>query len=350
MKIVVTLLFWSLQALALNDDTGLKTSVAVDLVGQSRKEQTETEKAFEAREVEFAFYAPIDHLFNGVLMGAAHNENGESLFELHEAYISSSRLVPRSRIKAGQFFIGLGRLNQTHRHDWLFTVAPKVHEEFFDEEGVLDSGMEYSYLLPTPFYLDVTFGVTTGHTYGHTHVSGSRPTVPNHYARFETYKGISEQSGVNLGLNFLKRSNSASEELEILGLDFLLKFKKSRHVPFLLQSEIWHRTITPKLGDASKTLGAYFYPQYGISENLFIGLRLDGYSVLSRKNSISGEKVANLDHTISPSITYQPSEFSRFRLTYFTQQSDVEGEKEFGDEGFYVQFTFILGAHPAHDF
>lgn len=247
--LAVIIIFWSVNALAVADDTGLNTSVAVDLFGQSRKEQADTEKAFGAREVEFSFYAPIDHLFKGVLTAAAHDEAGKTFFELHEGYISSSKLIPRSRIKVGQYFLGIGRLNHIHRHDWLFTKAPKVHEEFFDQEGVMDSGIEYSYLLPTPFYLDITVGVTSGHNYGHFHETGNRPAVPTHYVRMETFKALSGQSGVDIGLNFLKRSDSASEEMEIFGLDFLTKIKKSRYVPFLLQSEIWHRTVTPKGGE-----------------------------------------------------------------------------------------------------
>jgi hypothetical protein len=300
--------------------------------------------------VEFSFYSPIDHLFHGVMTAAAHNEKGETLFELHEAYISSSKLIPRSRLKLGQFFLGIGRLNRTHRHDWQFTVAPKVHAEFFDEEGVMDSGLEYSYLLPTSFYLDVTVGLTTGHVFGHSHSAGSRPEAPTHYARMESFFSLSDNSGLSTGLNFLKRTDSNSEEMQLYGLDVLYKVKENRKVSLLVQSEIWFRNLKPKANEASETLGAYIFSQYGLNENLSFGFRLDAYSVLSKKNSVSKEKISNIDYTVSPQITYRASEFSRFRLTYFKQQQEEDNIKQSSDEGLYLQFVYILGAHPSHDF
>ena len=124
------------SSLARADSGGVQTSISVDIVGNAfaRKEDPATKLA--VREAEVFFYAPIDPIFDGVLGIAAHQEGGVALFEIHEATIGSTKLVPWSRFRVGQFFLGVGKLNSTHRHDWPFTSAPRVHQEFFGEEGV----------------------------------------------------------------------------------------------------------------------------------------------------------------------------------------------------------------------
>src|SRR5690606_7614345 len=86
-----------------------------------------------------------------------------------------------------------------HRHDWPFISAPKVHSEFFDQEGVADSGLEYSVLLPTPFFLDLTLGATNGWTYGHAHTEGTKPRQPNQYVRLATYTDLPAKGGMEVG-------------------------------------------------------------------------------------------------------------------------------------------------------
>ena len=168
------------SSLARADSGGVQTRISVDIVGNAfaRKEDPATKLA--VREAEVFFYAPIDPIFDGVLGIAAHQEGGVALFEIHEATIGSTKLVPWSRFRVGQFFLGVGKLNSTHRHDWPFTSAPRVHQEFFGEEGVDDTGLEYSILPPLPISLDLTVGITNGWKYGHVHNAGEEPKAPIH--------------------------------------------------------------------------------------------------------------------------------------------------------------------------
>src|SRR3990172_3242180 len=143
---------------------GLKFSATGDLVGSI---DTEGNYKFDPREAELMIYSPTDHLFDGRLTLTAHAEEGLHV-ELEELVLQSSKLIPRSRIRLGQFFLGVGRLNQMHRHDWPFTNTPRVQKKIFSgDEGLLDTGLEYSLLLPVPFYLDLTLGITSGYTFGH---------------------------------------------------------------------------------------------------------------------------------------------------------------------------------------
>ena len=94
------------------DTTGLQISLAGDMIyDQGLNSSSSANEKMTMRGAEMTFYAPLDHRFDGVLSAAAHDENGETIFELHELHLGSTKMIPRSRFKIGQFFLGVGRLN-----------------------------------------------------------------------------------------------------------------------------------------------------------------------------------------------------------------------------------------------
>ncbi len=332
------------------DGSGLQISAAVDAVGAFRTDKkSQADDAFHPREAEIMLFAPVDHLFDGVLSFAAHREQGEMVAELHEAYVSSSKLIPRSRIRVGQFFLGIGRLNQFHRHDWPFISTPLVHAKFLDEEGVMDSGVEYGWLAPTPFYLDVTMGVGNGFTYGHSHTAGEKPKKPTHYGRVATYFDGPFELGTQTGVSYLGRTAADGTETTLTGLDWTTKLKQEKTLVALLQAEVWHRRQKPQGAEAERSLGAYVFPQYGFSPEILLGVRYDYLTVLSLKD-VTGKKIANAETAIVPTLTYKPSEFSTFRLGWTKLDKTQQGAADVTHQYAEVQATFILGAHPAHDF
>lgn len=333
-----------------DDGTGMKISAAVDLTGSFKaNHDSNANDRFDVREAEIMFYAPIDHLFDGMMSAAAHREGGVSMFEVHEAYIGSTKLVPRSRFRLGQFFLGVGRLNRFHRHEWPFVVAPKVQEQFFGQEGALDSGFEYSYLTPLPFFLELTAGVTNGWVYGHSHNDGEKPRKPTHYGRMATYFELPADSGAQTGVNYLSRTTAKAERMILTGVDLVAKWRYGGVLAFLLQGELWHRSLKPRDSDEEKSLGAYLLPQYAVSSSLQVGVLLDYYTVLSLKN-ITGEKIENAEKRITPTITYKPSEFSSFRLAYEWSAAKQDNTPTRNSQSLLTQVTFMIGAHPAHDF
>lgn len=331
--------------------TGLQISGAADIVAQidAKKDGGGTNR-LEGREAEITLYAPIDQIFDGVLSLAGHQENGAAFFEIHEMYIGSSRLIPRSRFRVGQFFLGFGRLNQYHRHDWPFTTAPKYHTEFFrNGEGVLDSGVEYSYLPPLPFYLDITAGITNGWVFGHSHTVGKKPYVPTHYVRAVTYYDLPWSGGMQTALNYVGRKDDNDTSHTFLGIDATAKWREAKTLEFLLQSEFWLRLTKPRGSDTENTLGFYIFPQYGFDPNWSVGVRFDGYSVLNLKDSL-GAKTGNFEYGISPIVSYKASEFSTIRASYNHKTGSLGGKETVAQRFFELQAVFIVGSHPAHDF
>lgn len=329
---------------------GLQISASVDTVAQfGFKDNSGATDRIDIREAEVMLFAPADHQFDGALSIAVHLENGEDFFELHEAYIGSSKLIPRSRFKVGQFFLGVGRLNRFHRHDWPFTTAPYVHRTVFADEAASDTGVEFGTLLPLPFYLDLTLGITNGWVFGHAHTLGNKPLFPTHYARLVTYQDLFSGGGTETGLNYLGRRSDTGINMTLLGLDSTAKWRTGKTLTFLLQSEFWYKIESPQGGEDKKYFGLYVYPQYGLNENWYIGLRGDYFTQTNLTDALNNG-VSNRVLGISPSITYRSSEFATFRLGYQIEDSAQGGQQIASNEFLELQATFILGAHPAHDF
>lgn len=330
--------------------SGLSTALAVDLLGSfnASADAGGSKDSFEVRETEVSFYGPIDHTFDGTLSLAAHKENGVSVYELHEATVGSSKLIPGFSFKLGQYFLGIGRLNRFHRHDWLFTSAPKVFNEFFGAEGVFDSGVELSYLAPFSRYLNLTGGVTNGWTFGHAHNEGKKPKVPVHYGRVSTFF---EPFGYGMatGLSYLSRTSFEGTKSQFIGIDGIWKMEASNYTGFVAQFEAWHRKQSAANMANAEFFGSYLYLQYGYSQSLDLGCRYDYYTVLSLKD-VNDDKVENAVHSIVPSLTYKNSEFASFRLSYNYEQSTQEQKDSVNKQFVEFQTTFILGAHPAHEF
>jgi hypothetical protein len=335
----------------------MQVSAAVDLLQPVYFDEASTEKnRLNIRAAEMVIYGPIDHIFDGVLNFAGHTEEEEGfIFEAHEAYIASSKLIPRSRFKVGRFFLGVGRLNQYHQHDWPFVSAPKVQREFFNPgrnelevESAVDNGLEFSFLVPTTQFIDLTFGVTNGYCYGHCHDENlQKPQVPTHYVRASTFFDMGEGAGLLLGSNYLGRTDDAGNSRALLGLDATYKRRTGRILNWLMQSELWYQT----LDDGGLTqLGGYFYPQKGLSETWSLGVRFDGFSQLNRTFDTDGSDRPNFDYAIVPTLTWHPSEFSRMRLAYTHEVATQKGDSDNQETRLELQFTYLLGAHPAHDF
>ncbi len=345
----ITLLGSPTKQLLGEDGSGLKTSVAVDLVGDFKvNKESSAPDRIDVRSAEVSFYAPIDHLFDGVMSFAAHREKGVSLFEVHEATIGSDRIIPYSQFKIGQFFLGIGRLNQFHQHDWAFTTTPLVHQAYLGKEGVIDTGAEYRILLPLPFYLDLTIGLTSGYVFGHSHNEGKKPLTPTHYLRTVNFFNLFSLD-TQLGVSYLNRISAEKESTRLVGLDLTVKKKNGRELTFLLQSETWFRQLEFEGAEEEKGLGSYLYPQIGLNPEWLLGMRFDYLTVLN-KTDARGKSLSNYELGVIPTITYKPSEFSKLRLSYNFVSKTMKGIDDKIDHSITLQSAFILGAHPAHNF
>ena len=351
-----TLLFVFLSVVVLvtnaNAETGLELSIAGDMAynqGLSQDSSKGDEK-LTVRGAELMFYAPVDVLFDGVLSAAAHDEGRQVVFELHELYLASSKLLPWSNFRVGQFFLSLGRLNRFHRHDWPFMDAPEVHRVFFGKEGVFDSGLEYGLVLPFKYTLNLTVGVTSGYRYGHSHTAGAKPKAPTHYLRFSSFFPFATTSGMDVGVSYLGRVDAQKNNMELVGLDLTAKWRGARKNKWLLQSEFWYKREQDIQDETSRELGLYVFNEFSMGESTKLGFRLDMFKNLSQVNALTEKKINNIFYGGTAQATFISSEFAKIRTTLSHEFKREEGATMAKDTRLGLQFLFILGSHPAHDF
>lgn len=332
----------------------MQSAAALDFVAPLHFENS-AENKLDVRSAELIFFGPLDPTFDATLNFAAHNEEGEFVAEVHEAYVGSSKLIPNSRFRAGKFFLGVGKLNQTHRHDWAFVSAPRVQSDFFGEEGVTDTGAEFSTLLPTEAYWDITVGVTNGYTYGahddeHGHGEGEKPHVPTHYLRAVNFMDMGESGALQWGANYLGRTDAEELKTQLYGFDFVFKKTEGKTTQLLVQSELWYRNQSGPGLETTEEIGAYVFPQTALSERLFVGLRMDLFSELNRTSVSDGSQQGNLNYAVVPTLTFKNSEFSLLRVAYTYDNQTYQGESDKINQKLEFQWVAILGAHPAHAF
>ena len=311
------------------------------------------------RAVDLEVYGPIDHNFEGLLLFSAHDENNEFKAELEEAYVSSSKLIPDSNFRIGKYFLNVGRLNGFHQHDWPFTTTPIVMNRFFgnneddmtgkDFEGLNDVGAEYSYLLPLPFYLDVTVGMANGYRFYHDSTENARPRAPTHYIHPVLFFDVGDHGGLQNGLSYLSRTDNLGVRASHWGWDMVYKKRQGKRLVYLLQSEVWYRNRSSLTTSTEEAIGGYIFPEYGLNDTWSVGIRGDLYNVLSKKLP-NGNKQKNLEYGITPQVTYRPSEFLLTRLSY-TQGAETLQEEQFRrEQRVDFQLVYFMGSHPTHDF
>lgn len=359
------ILFLSISPLWAQVAPQIDFSLSADMLyNQGLNEQSEADENLSMRSVEFGASAPIDHQFNGFVSFAAHEYEGETVLEVHEAYVENATLMPRTQFKVGQYFLGVGRLNRFHRHDWSFTRAPKSHRDFFDEEAVFDTGLETRTLLSSEHFVELTLGVTSGYKFGHSEShehheeeeeeehehAGEKPHAPTHYLRLSQFieDDDSASSGMEWGVSYLGRTDAEGEKLHLAGLDFVKKKREGRRLTWLFQSELWFKSLKHSDGDKEEKLGGYLMLEKGHSAQWSTGLRLDALTDLSHGHEAEHEDSTYYGATLQQ--TYRSSEFLLTRLSAAHEFQKIEAGTRNQDTRIMAQIVFIMGAHPTHDF
>lgn len=337
-----------------------------DIVGSTGSTDAGLESDFYVREFELSAYSKIDHTFDGILTLAYHHEleAGESHLEVHEGFLLSSKLIDLSTVKIGKFFLGFGRLNRFHRHDWVFTEAPLVQKSFFGNEGAKDTGAEIKRNLPSlesTFTLGLTSGNEFNHTGEHDHEEGvvEKVKAPTAYARYAKFFEFTTTKGLEVGLNYVQRMDAESKKYQYSGLDLVYKNRVGKVVKTLVQFEAWARALEHvEEGETEKhnDTGAYIYFENGLNQHHAWGVRYDFYSQDEREeeeghdHSIDGLEVEDDFSAVTLAYIYTNSEFMRTRLSVEHGQGiHVEDDEDIDSytKG-TLQFVFSIGAHPAH--
>lgn len=235
------------------------TSTARDLEGDLQPGGHDpNQRGFTVQGVELNFTGAVDPYFLGSAnLLYARDADGESHFELEEAWLQTLQLPAGLQLRAGQIYAPFGRFNGQHLHQWAFVDSPLAMARLLGPDGLRNPGARLSWLMPTTFYSELFLAVQNsrgdgaaafrgGH--GHTHEPphqlplGFRPadndrgvSAPNDLlwtARYAVSTDLTLHQTVLLGLSAALGPNASGAtgepHTQIYGVDLYWKWKSPR--------------------------------------------------------------------------------------------------------------------------
>jgi hypothetical protein len=325
------------------------------------------------REIELNLFGAIDPFARGEVRIEAAEEFEDGERELHvalsEAYLTLTALPAGLGARLGLMRSRFGLLNQVHAHDLPFVDRPNVLTRFFGEEGLVESGLEASWVAPLPVYLEAVVGVFNGdneEAFGRGSLRSPLLT-----GRLRTFLDFGDAGALQLGVSGATGETAAGTRQTFAGLDAKYKWIPAgwRHPLLTLGGEaIWSfrraalerevevdvdtdgdgspdTTVTETVVDRRwrDRFGSYLYAEIQPWRRWALGARYDWTQLLEDPGR---------EWAVGPYVTFWPSDFLRFRLAYkHTERDRAEpfGGVRRADE-LFLQATFVLGAHPAHPF
>jgi hypothetical protein len=323
------------------------------------------ENLFFLREGEVSFFGQIDPYARAeVRIEAGQEQRGGDLnVSVAEANLTLTALPYGTQLKMGQMRNRFGLLNQLHSHDRPFTDDPNVLVQFFGPEGLREAGFEATWVPPLPFYLELLGGVFNGQNdvaFGRDQISNPLVT-----GRVRTFFDFDEWGAIQLGSSVAAGQTPEQKSSTILGFDAKYKYTPPgwQRAAFTLLGEYLLSFRDVVVTDADGFDGT----RHRNSQGFYVGgeLRPFNHGELSkwllgfRYDRTQYPAASGTEWAWQPFLAYYPSEFLRFRLGYKqTTRSQCCSYLDFQDNGgsakqvseYFLQATFILGAHPAHPF
>jgi hypothetical protein len=302
-------------------------------------------------ESELNFNANIDDKFYGSLTASLEEENGDTTASVEEAYIQTLALPAGLIIKAGRFFSNIGYLNPTHTHADDFEDRPLPYRAFLNSQFG-DDGVQVRWIAPTDLLVELGGELLRGASYP---AGGASDNGKGMWTLFGHVGGdVGASNSWRAGLSYVsaKADNRESGNPDAPDLfsgdsnlwvaDFIWKWAPNGnpvYQNFKLQGEYIFRSEDGRFTPA----GVYqFKPQWRF------GLR---YTQLDTDNpgpAFAGTSLDDYGNTpwiFSAMLDWSNSEFSRVRIQYNRDESNLSA-----DDQFVLQYIMSLGAHGAHQF
>ncbi len=350
-------------------------------------------RGFTVQNVELSFTGAVDPYF----YGESHlvffiDAEGESHFELEEAFLTTQALPWGFQIEAGHFQTEFGRLNPQHPHQWDWLDQSVINTRLFGPDGMRGPGFRVGWLSPLPWYCELHAGMQNAR--GETMASfaaneeffeeravAGRPFVERdvrtlkdfvYLLRLDNGLDITDELSGKAGASLVYGPNATGPGgfTRIYGADLVLKWRPldaERGWPFVIwQSEVMKRdyradSFYDDLGtpdpaddvafpsDAIRDWGFYTQVLWGFRRNWAAGLRYE-YAAPEGddEDEAKTDPFRDRRHRISPLLVWQPTEFSRLRLQY---NYDRAQHLDRGDaHSVWFGAEILFGAHAAHSY
>ena len=321
----------------------------------------EQKKGFNISEGELFLFAPVDPYFN-LYANIPFTEDGA---ELEEAYFVTTALPEGFQMKGGKFKSNISRLNAQHPHAWDFVDAPLAYRAFMGKEGIIEKGVQLTYLPSLPFYTQVGVEVLQGenevmfnqNATGGPHafsgfVKSSFDIGDNASILFGPYVIGGQTRTATVANDTFFKGNST-----IYGFEAVYKWKPSTHRSLILQGEYLLRNQAGVADDAilgatsrltRSQDGMYIQGLYQI-DRWRLGARFDRLNLFTDSYKLAGmeQRFGSNPWRATGALEFNPSEFSRLRLQYNYDRSGRDGRT---NNEVFLQLILGIGAHGAHAF
>ena len=339
---------------------------------------------FTVQNLELSLTGAIDPFFNGeVHLIFQIDEEGESLLEVEEAFLTTRSMPGGLQVRAGTFFTGFGRLNPQHPHSWSYVDQPLVNAYLLGGDGLRGPGARLSWLTPLPWYSEVTAGLQNA--VGETMVSFLGEAAQRQFLGFRLHQReidgiedllasgrwlnavtVGDALSMNFGLSALRGPNRTGDDgrTVIAGVDLFAKWQPPENDngwPFVTaQLEAMRREyFSPvlRLIYSEKTQvewGFYGQTQWGFKRGWVLGARMDYLERFMDRLITSGTTKLPIHVSIqyrrrwATNLTFYPSEFSKVRLQINMDDGEFLGKETVW--GVWLQYEFLMGQHAGHKF
>ena len=313
---------------------------------------------FALQEVELSFQHAVDPYFRLDVFVALSPEG----VELEEAYGTTLGLPASLQLRAGLFLTRFGRLNAQHPHTWDFVDRPFAFERAFGAEGNRGPGLELSWLLPLPWYVELIGSMTEASGegarsfYGEADLEIDSPLDFQHTAALQQFFALDDDWSLLWGLSTAHGPTPTTEDArtELYGTDLYLKYRPisyGSYAQLALQLEaLWRRRQVPD--DLLQDFGGFASLSWRFAQRWETAVR---YEYASAPRNRDGDVTADdLDpewtaerQRVAASFTFRPTEFSRLRLQGSVDLPDFRPDPEWA---LVLALELGIGAHAAHKF
>lgn len=335
------------------------------------------ERGFNLRPTEIVLQGTVDPYVD--LVGHLVVEEGEGL-ELEELYFRTRSLPAGLTLKGGKFLSGIGYINSQHPHEWDFVEATLPYQTFFGAHGLLDTGLQLTWLPDWPVYTRLGVEAFQGENERMSNLLGveegfSEKDAPRLWSAFIK---VSPELGYDHALQGglfgvfsrqhqrLLERDAVQEPLDgeawVLGTDWVYKYDPGGiqgQGSLTLQGEYLYQVLDLEV-DRGEAAGAErrfvedgFYVQgtYGFAPRWNVGLRYDAVGINRNRLESAGQRLLAWEQTdrVSLALTWNPTEFARLRAQWSRADVAVDGGREDFNQ-FFLQGILSLGSHGAHNF
>ena len=112
-------------------------------------------------QAELSLAGVVDPYFTAAahILSLVNTGTGESVFEVEEAFLTTSGLPLGLQLEVGYFLTEFGIINAQHPHAWDWLDMPVVNSRMFGGDGMRQGGFRVSWLLNTPWFSQLHVGM-----------------------------------------------------------------------------------------------------------------------------------------------------------------------------------------------